>query len=111
MLPANGKNLSSWQDVIKFLGKCPICKAEFIGNEGKVFAKKANANLVHINCGQCLNSLMLMVVAMGQGISSVSVITDLSYDDAKRLYDIGGITLDEALEAVDIIQKDKLKIV
>ncbi|MDO8499072.1 MAG: hypothetical protein Q7S66_00210 [bacterium] len=111
MLPTNGKPAASWQDAIKYLGKCPACSTEFKGDAAKVFAKKGGANLVHVNCDQCQNALMLMVVVMGHGLSSVSVVTDLTYDDAKRLYGSEEITLDEALEAWEFIQADKLKII
>jgi len=108
MLPVNKKQPSSWQDALKFVGRCPICNAEYKAEEAKLFAKKESANLVHVNCCQCKSSVVFMIMLLGQGLSSVGMVTDLSFEDAKRLYGADEITLDEALDAYDYIQNNQL---
>ena len=46
---------------------------------------------------------MAMIVMLGQGLSSVGMITDLSYADVERLHRSEAISLDEALEGVRFV--------
>lgn len=89
------------------MGKCPICSAEYKTENAKLFAKKDSANLVHVNCGTCRSSMMFMIMLMGQGLSSVGMLTDLSFEDAQRLHTAKEITLDEALDGFTFIQNNQ----
>jgi len=108
MFPANKKQPSTWQDALKLVGRCPICNAEYAMGSAKLFAKKDSASLVHVNCTKCQSAVMFMIMIMGQGLSSVGMITDLSFEDAKRLYGSEEITLDEALAAYTDIKNNKI---
>lgn len=92
---------------MKIVGKCPICSAEYKTEHARLFAKKESANLVHICCGKCQSSMLFMIMIMGQGLSSVGMVTDLSFEDASRLYSAREITLDEVLEGHDLINTDQ----
>ena len=50
---------------------------------------------------------MAMIVMLGQGLSSVGMITDLSFADVERLHRVEPISLDEALEGVRFIHTMK----
>lgn len=108
MLPLNKKQPATWQDAMKFVGRCPICNAEYPVESAKLFARKDSANMVHINCSKCGSAVMFMIMVIGHGLSSVGMVTDLSFEDAKRLYGADEITLDEALAAYSDIRNNKI---
>ncbi len=98
MQPAPQKRPESWEKALKFMGRCPICDKEYKKESARLFAQRQSANLVHINCVYCRSSLIAMIMVLGQGLSSVGMVTDLSFEDARRLHNVEPISLDEILE-------------
>ncbi len=107
MLPLNKKQPHSWRDALKFVGSCPVCHREYDPEAARLFAKNNNANMVHINCGHCKSAMMFMIMVLGQGLSSVGMLTDLSFDDARKLYGAEAMTLDEVLEGYQFINNNQ----
>lgn len=101
----SSKKPESWREALKFINRCPICSGAYDGKEAKLFAKNDSATLVHLTCGKCASYFVAMVLIVGQGVSSVGMVTDLSFDDAKRLYPEGPLTTNEMIEAHEFIQK------
>ncbi|MDD4476663.1 MAG: hypothetical protein PHY40_00715 [Patescibacteria group bacterium] len=97
-----------WREALKFMNKCPICGFDHGSSSAKVFNKEKNANLVHITCARCESAFIAMIVSAGQGLSSVGMVTDLSFEDAKRLYESDSVALDEIIEAHKVLEKDGL---
>ncbi|OGH89542.1 MAG: hypothetical protein A2537_02485 [Candidatus Magasanikbacteria bacterium RIFOXYD2_FULL_36_9] len=105
MLAKNNRS-ESWLEALKFIGHCPICNQHYEENRAKLFAKHDVANLIHITCGKCSSNFIAMVVMMGQGMSSVGMVTDLSFDDAKQLYKTAPLTVDEIIGGYKFIEKN-----
>jgi hypothetical protein len=97
----------SWKEALKFINKCPLCNTGYEAEQAALFAKHEAANLVHITCKNCRSYFMAMIVMLGQGLSSVGMITDLSFADVERLHRVEPISLDEALEGVRFIHTMK----
>jgi hypothetical protein len=76
----------SWKEALKFINKCPLCNTGYEAEQAALFAKHEAANLVHITCKNCRSYFMAMIVMLGQGLSSVGMITDLSFADVERLH-------------------------
>ncbi len=93
----NKSDDTSWQEVVKFMTKCPICNKNYEKETAQLVKRKGNANLVHITCSSCRGHFMAMVLHMGQGLSSVGMVTDLNFQDAHKLHAAKPITLDEIL--------------
>lgn len=106
MLAPKRRPQEPWQEALRFINKCPICAAAYEVVEAKLFAKKGNASLIHITCGQCQSSFMAMILLLGQGLSSVGMVTDLSFADASKFYQCPPITLDEALEGYQFLHTE-----
>lgn len=102
----SSKKSESWRSALKFINRCPICSGIYDGKEAKLFAKNDTATLVHLTCAECASYFVAMVLVVGQGVSSVGMVTDLSYEDARRLYQEGPFTTDEMIEAHELIQKN-----
>ena len=93
-----------WQEALKFMGKCPLCGTAYDAVTAKLFAKKEGANLIHITCFKCKSAFMAIIMTFGQGISSVGMITDLNYEDAKKMYGRDPLTVDEVIEGYQFLQ-------
>ncbi len=99
--------LDSWQEVLKFINRCPVCSENYLPEKAKVFAKNETARLVHITCVKCQSYFVTMILTMGQGLSSVGMVTDLNYDDIRRLNKLPAISTNEAIESYTLIQEEK----
>lgn len=97
----------SWQEALRLINRCPVCNENYATDRAKVFAKNEVASLVHITCVSCRSNFVAMILSMGQGLSSVGMITDLDYEDAKRLNKTLPITIDETIEGYKFINNTK----
>lgn len=91
------KRLAAWQEALRFINRCPLCHTSYITEQAQVFARSTQASLLHLTCGGCHSFFVAMVVAIGTGLSSVGMITDLSFTDLKRLHDAPPLTVDELI--------------
>lgn len=105
MLAKNNRS-DSWLEALKFIGHCPICNERYQDDRAKLFAKRDGANLVHITCDKCASNFITMIVMMGQGLSSVGMVTDLSFEDVQKLYKTGPLTVDEIISGYQFFQKN-----
>ena len=91
------KQPEPWQQSLKMISKCPVCGCKYDTKTAKLFLKKSTAQLVHITCNKCEGYFVAMVMTFGHGISTVGMVTDLSFDDMKRM------NHEQALEIDDVI--------
>jgi hypothetical protein len=104
-MPTSKIPRSTWQQALKFISKCPLCEEVYDQKRASLFAEQNSAYLVHISCTKCESNFVAMILTMGQGLSSVGMVTDLNLEDVKRLYQAEPITLNEALGGYKIIEK------
>ena len=96
----------SWREALKFINRCPICSSLYDTKSARLFSRNESATLVHLTCSKCASYFVAMVLLMGQGVSSVGMVTDLSFEDVKRLYNIQPFTTDEIIDAHEELQKN-----
>ena len=96
----------SWREALKFINRCPICSSVYNASSAKLFSRSDQATLVHLTCTNCASYFVAMVLLVGQGVSSVGMVTDLSFNDVKRLYQSEPLTTDEMIEAHEELQKN-----
>ncbi len=46
-----------------------------------------------------------MILVMNQGISTIGMLSDLSFEDAERLYTLPPISIDELIEGREAVKK------
>jgi len=92
------KSRHSWHDALKFINKCPSCGEVYATDKARLFAQNNSANLVHITCNGCGGGFIAMILVMNQGISTIGMLSDLSFEDAERLYELEPISIDELIE-------------
>ncbi len=95
----------SWREALQFINKCPICSGIYKASNAELCAKNDSASLVHITCDRCQSYFMAMILQMGQGLSSVGMITDLSFADTKRLYQASPLTVNEMIAGYQAMQQ------
>ncbi len=101
------KKSTDWQEALKMMSRCPICNGEYNKEQARLFARQESAHLVHISCVDCKSYFVAMVMIMGHGLSSVGMVTDLSYDDVVRLHHQAVVTLDEVIEGYESIHNQQ----
>lgn len=104
MLSNNGKS-DSWRNTLKLISHCPVCNHNYQSEAIKLFANVSEAKFVHFTCKSCHSYFIAMVMTMAKGVSTVGMVTDLSFADVQKLYTLPAITIDEAIEASQIIDK------
>lgn len=100
----------SWREALKFIGHCPLCDARYATEKAQAFLKQDTLNLIHLTCAECKSGFIAMVIVMGQGLSSVGMVTDLTCADAKRLFKTETITIDEVIEGHKFINSNSFLI-
>ena len=53
--------------------------------EAKVLGEREDGHLLHIRCRKCWNSILALVLVSNAGVSSVGVITDLTFEDVQSV--------------------------
>jgi len=108
MLTNKGKQ-GPWGKTLKLINQCPICSHDYKSEPANLFAHKANAQFIHITCDNCKISFMAMIMTLGKGVSTIGMITDLNFHDAKRLHECPPITIDDAIEAHELLKNPDLQ--
>lgn len=104
MVPSK-HNPESWREAIKIISRCPICSQNYKTESAQLFAKNESASMVHITCEHCQSSFVAMLLMIGHGLSSVGMVTDMSYDDVVRLHRTAPLTTDEIIEGYTAMQE------
>lgn len=97
----------AWREALKIINRCPICGEHYQTEAARLFAKKEAASFVHITCQKCRGFFIAMILLLGQGLSSVGMITDMSYQDVERLYKTKPLTTDEVIAGFTAIESSE----
>lgn len=99
------QSADSWRAALQFINRCPVCSQPYASEAVRLFAKKNQASLVHLSCQSCQSFFVAMIVVLGQGLSSVGMVTDLSFTDLKRLQRATPITADELIDGYQLLER------
>ena len=82
---------------IKWLSACPLCKTKFNFSQVKIVAEKKDSFLIHTDCRKCRCSILTSLVKSQMGISSIGLITDLTYKDVLKFKGAKPISADDTI--------------
>ncbi len=82
---------------LRVISYCPLCEAAYNPLRARVLDEHDDAHLLHIQCARCGSSIVALLMSSLVGITSVSLITDLTGDDVLKFKDAGSVTSDDVL--------------
>ncbi len=88
---------NSFPDNLRSLQHCPVCQNQYTKEQSRVLEEKESASLLHLFCGSCRHAVVALMVSTPFGASSVGMLTDLDFADAKRLLARGPVSEEELL--------------
>ena len=91
------KESNFWNDGIKLVSFCPLCESRSSKTQARLLGQEGETRLLHVKCKKCSNSMLALVFASSDGMSSVGLVTDLSYDDAIRFKEGDPVYIDDII--------------
>lgn len=88
---------------------CPSCSTAL--GKGKVLQGKGGAQLTHYTCKACMHHCVSLVFRTQVGLSSVVLVTDLSFDDVRKMKNNESISSDEVLGLHQLLKNDHAALV
>lgn len=104
LAPSQQQSSPFFDEGVKLISYCPLCESSYNPHEAKVLGEKDDSHLLHIQCGRCLNAIIALVLISSVGVSSVGLVTDLSFDEVNRFKEAQPITTDDVIEVHDLLQ-------
>lgn len=105
----SSKKFKKWQSSLNLINSCPICKSKYNTKTHKKYLEGDSVNLMHITCHICQTYFVAIFMEIMRGVSTIGMVTDLNFEDVNRLFHRDAISLDEALDGVDLINKAKIE--
>src|SRR5436190_22774009 len=95
-VPANHAS-PFFDEGVKLISYCPLCEQSYNPQQAKVLGEKEDSHLLHIQCGNCSNAIIALVLISSVGVSSVGMVTDLSYDEVNVFRNAPPISADDVI--------------
>ncbi len=79
---------------------CPVCNRRYAKNASRTVATKGSSVIMHMTCSSCKSASLTMVSGGkgSEGVVTMGMLTDLSYDETLERIKDGPISADEVLE-------------
>lgn len=87
-----------WRDGLKLASYCPLCETRYNPMEAQVVGEDGETHLLHIRCRKCANSILALVLVNHVGVSSIGLVTDLTFDDVLRFRRGRRLSTDDVLK-------------
>ena len=91
-------------ELLKVIMHCPSCNEML--RRGKLVEGKDTACLTHFQCGSCLHFCLSLVFRTQVGISTVVLVTDLSFEDVVRMRNKDYVTSDEVINLHELLNRN-----
>jgi len=89
---------------VKYLSVCPFCNTKFSIKQAKIVAETKDSFLVHSYCKKCSCSVLASLTSSQMGISSIGLVTDLTYRDVMKFRNADAISVDNILETYSYLK-------
>lgn len=83
---------------------CPFCGTYYSSNNAKIILGKENFLLLHSRCQICGSSIIAALITNQIGVSSIGLITDLTFEDAVKFKENKAVSPDEVLDVYTIFE-------
>lgn len=86
---------------------CPLCETNYNPMEARVLGEKEDGHLLHIRCKKCWNSILALVMVSNAGVSSVGLVTDLTFEDVRKFsHRDAPVTIDDVIAVHELMADD-----
>ena len=107
MAVSSQKNQSSFfNEGVKLISYCPLCGSSYTPLQAQVLGEKEDSHLMHIQCGNCANAIIALVIVSSVGVSSVGLVTDLGFEEVGRFKEDRAISTDDVIDMHHLLQNE-----
>ncbi|MDO8463384.1 MAG: hypothetical protein Q7S96_03900 [bacterium] len=94
-----------FQESLRLISYCPVCDTSYNPMEARVVDERDDKHLMHIRCKKCAHSILALVLTTGMGVSSMGLLTDLTFDDVVKFRNAEPVTLDDVIAFHHLLEK------
>lgn len=76
--------------------------------DAQLLGQRGERHLVHVRCQKCGNSMLALVLMGKAGVSSVGLVTDLTYDDVLKFRSARRIGVDDVIAVHEALKTGRL---
>jgi hypothetical protein len=105
-LPQAAQSSQFYDEGIKLISYCPLCESSYNPQQTRVLGEKDDSHLLHIQCGNCSNAIIALVLISAVGVSSVGLVTDLAYQEVDRFKEARAVSTDDVIEVHHALQNE-----
>ena len=107
MLPSHESPSPYFQDGLRLVSYCPLCESSYNPMEARVLGEKEDGHLLHIRCKKCWNSILALVLVSNVGVSSVGLVTDLTFEDVVKFRETSSdVTIDDVIQIHELLESE-----
>jgi hypothetical protein len=106
--PASGLPSSFRDDSVKLVSYCPLCGSSYTPLETNVLGEKDDSHLLHIQCGNCSNAIIALIMMSSMGVSSVGLVTDLAHHEVENFKTGPKISTDDVIDTHHLLQNESM---
>ena len=74
----------------------------------RILGDNGESRLLHLRCQKCSSSILALVLMSPGGVSSVGLLTDLSFEDVRRFKSGNSVNTDDVIKVHEMMEKDGL---
>ncbi|EKE06743.1 MAG: hypothetical protein ACD_18C00290G0001 [uncultured bacterium] len=85
--------------------ECLVCKNKITDKNIQIVSEESSSYMLHLKCSQCANALVILASVNEIGVGIVGMMSDLSYEDARKMHKKEVIDENFLLEAYPTLHK------
>jgi len=105
--PSKENQSSLFSEGVKLISYCPLCGSSYTPREAQILGEKEDSHLMHIQCGNCSNAIIALVIISPVGVSSVGMVTDLGFEEVDRFKEDRAVTTDDVIDVHHMLQDEE----
>ncbi|MDP3771572.1 MAG: hypothetical protein Q8R16_04680 [bacterium] len=106
-MPTPRRSAPFSQESLRLISYCPVCDTSYNPMEARVIDERDEKHLMHIRCKKCAHSILALVLTSGMGVSSMGLLTDLTFGDVLKFREAEPITVDDVITFHHFLQKEE----
>ncbi|MBD3359640.1 MAG: hypothetical protein GF365_02965 [Candidatus Buchananbacteria bacterium] len=83
---------------VSMIAYCPFCESDLNPVKAKIIDDRDDSQLIHIQCNNCQGFILALLTKTANGLSSVGLITDLTFDDVFQFKNKLKLRADDIIE-------------